>query len=160
MKKTILLAGITAIMTIPALAQSNKLVGTWRLIAADKILPDGQQVADMGANPGGIAVFTKDGNYVVEIFRGDRMKFASGDRSKGTAEEYKGAVTGMSCHFGTYSVNPDKGDITFNIEHASYPNWDTTARVSPFTLKGDTLRWQVPARPDGAIPVSVFKRVH
>lgn len=157
MEKILLLVSITAIMAIPALGQSNKLIGTWRLIAADKILPDGSQVPDMGINPGGIAVFTKGGRYVVEIFRGDRMKFASGDRSKGTPEEYRNAVVGTSCHYGTYEVNAN--GITFNIEHATYPNWDNTVRVSPFTLKGDTLRWQVPARPDGVIPVSVFMRI-
>jgi hypothetical protein len=157
MKKIILLVS-TAIMAIPALGQSNKLIGTWRLIAADKILPDGSQVPDMGTNPGGIAIFTKDGHYVVEIFRGDRMKFASGDRSKGSPEEYRNAVVGTSCHFGTYDA--DKSNITFNIEHATYPNWDNTTRVSPFTLKGDTLRWQVPARPDGIIPVSIFTRIN
>lgn len=157
--KNYLLAGITAIMTIPALGQSNQLIGSWRLIAADKILPDGRQVADMGTNPSGIAIFTKDGRYVVEIFRGDRMKFAAGDRSKGTPEEYRNAVLGNSCHFGTYAVNVDKGSITFNIDHASYPNWDQTSRMSPFTLKGDTLRWQVPPRPDGVTPVSIFTRI-
>jgi hypothetical protein len=111
----------------------------------------------MGPNPAGMAVFTKEGNYMVEIYRGDRMKFATGDRSKGTPEEYKDAVTGNSCHFGTYVVN--EGSITFNIDHASYPNWDHTSRMSPFTLKGDTLRWQVPPRPDGITPVSIFTRI-
>lgn len=158
MKKIILLISITALITIPALGQSSLLTGSWRLIAADKILPAGNQVPDMGVNPAGIAIFTKDGRYVVEIFRGDRIKFAAGDRLKGTPEEYRNAVLGNSCHFGTYAVNADKNSITFNIEYATYPNWDKTSRESPFTLKGDTLRWQVPARPDGNIPVSVFMR--
>jgi hypothetical protein len=155
--KTYLLVGITAMMSIPALGQSNQLIGSWRLIAADKILPDGKQVPDMGTNPTGIAIFTREGNYVVEIFRAERMKFATGDRSKGTPEEYRDAVLGSSCHFGTYAVNPNS--ITFNIDHASYPNFDHTSRMSPFTLKGDTLRWQVPARPDGVTPVSIFTRI-
>jgi hypothetical protein len=148
-----------ALLATPVFAQSNRLVGSWRLIAADKILPDGRQVADFGATPSGIAIFTREGQYVVEIFQADRKKFASGDRTKGTPEEYRDAVLSTSCHFGTYSVDAGEGTIIFNIAHASYPNWDQTSRTSPFTLRGDTLAWRVPARPDGAIPVSVFTRV-
>lgn len=146
-------------MGMPVWAQSTLLVGSWRLTAADKILPDGSQVADYGTDPRGIAIFTADGHYVVEIFRSDRTKFASGDRAKGTPEEYKDAILSASCHFGTYSVDETKGTITFHTERASYPNWDETTRTSGFKLEGDKLTWRVPPRPDGSIPVSVFSRM-
>src|SRR5438046_2440483 len=100
-------------MAMPGFSQSNSLTGTWKLTAADQILPDGRRVADYGAAPHGIAIFTADGHYVVEIFRSDRMKFASGDRTKGTPEEYKAAMLTASCHFGTYTVDTAKGTITF-----------------------------------------------
>jgi hypothetical protein len=145
--------------TIPVFSQSKLLTGSWRLTAADKILPDGSQVADFGTAPHGIAIFTADGHYVVEIFRSDRIKFASGDRAKGTPEEYKDAVLSASCHFGTYSVDAAKGTITFHLDRASYPNWDETTRVSSFKLEGDKLTWRVPPRPDGSIPVSIFNRM-
>jgi hypothetical protein len=144
---------------IPALAQNNPLVGAWRLTAADRILPDGKQVADYGASPHGIAIFTTDGHYVVEIYRDERMKFASEDRSKGTPEEYKNTVLSSSCHFGTYVIDSANNTITFNIERASYPNWDQTSQVRSFKLEGDVLSWRVPPRPDGSVPVSMFKRI-
>ncbi|AYB29930.1 lipocalin-like domain-containing protein [Chryseolinea soli] len=148
-----------AVTTVPALAQSNKLVGAWRLIAADKILPDGTRTIDYGQDPHGIAIFTPTGNYVVEIFRNQRKKFASDDRTKATPEEYKEAVLSSSCHFGTYALDTVKSTISFYIDRASIPNLDQTLQVRSFTLKGDTLSWRVPARPDGTIPVSVFKRI-
>src|SRR5258705_6563639 len=150
---------VLVFMAMQAFSQSRSLVGSWRLTAAEKILPDGSQVADYGTAPRGIAIFTADGHYVVEIFRSDRIKFASGDRAKGTPEEYKDAILSASCHFGTYTVALAKGTITFHIERASYPNWDETTRVSSFTLEGDKLTWRVPPRPDGSIPVSVFSRM-
>ena len=158
LKKALFFLMFTA-MAIPAFSQSNSLIGTWKLTAADQILPDGRQVTDYGASPHGIAIFTADGHYVVEIFRSDRMKFASGDRTKGTPEEYKAAMMTASCHFGTYTVDAAKGTITFHTDNANYPNWDGTTRVSSFKLEGDMLSWHVPPRPDGAIPVSVFSRV-
>jgi len=173
-----------AFATLPAFSQS-KLVGCWRLTAADKIQPGGKEVADYGTDPRGIAIFTADGHYVIEIFRSEHLKFALGDRTKGAPEEYKDAVLSASCHFGTYTVTytanepgfgPEdykdadlsansyiideaKGIITFHTERASYPNWDETTRVANFTLEGDKLTWQSPARPDGVIPVSVFSRM-
>jgi len=165
------------VATLPAFSQS-KLVGSWHLTAADKILPGGKEVADYGTNPRGIAIFTADGHYVIEIFRSEHLKFASGDRANGTPEEYKDAVLSASCHFGTYTVDEAevtpveyegvklshyiddaKGTITFHTERASYPNWDETIRITNFTLEGDKLTWQSSPRPDGVIPISVFSRM-
>lgn len=149
-----------AFMTMPVFSQSTLLTGSWRLTAADKILPDGSRVADFGNAPHGIAVFTADGHYVVEIFQADRMKFAAGDGAKVTQEEYKNAIESISCHFGTYTVDEAKGTITFHIDRASYANWDETTQVRNFTLEGDKLTWRVAPRPDGSIPVSAFTRIH
>src|SRR5580658_3271105 len=151
---------LTTLMTtaISALAQSPSLVGTWILTGADKILPNGKQVSDYGADPHGIVIFTSDGRYAVEIFRSDRRKFASNDRSAGTTEEYKDAIMSTSAHFGRYVVDAEKGTISFKVDRASFPNWDDTTRVSTFTLTGDTLTWRTPPRPDGSIPVTILKR--
>src|SRR5947209_15710280 len=81
---------------------ANPYVGTWKLIAADKILPDGTRVVDYGAEPHGLAIFTADGHYMLEIFRNVRTKFGAKDREKGTFEEYKEAQLSTSCSFGTY----------------------------------------------------------
>jgi len=145
-------------MPILSIAQSNPLVGSWRLTHADKILPGGKRVTDYGDSPHGIAIFTTDGHYTIEIFRGDRQKFQSGDKFKGTPEEYKDAVLSTSCHFGTYSIDKANGKIIFKTERSSYPNWDDTKREVTFQLKDDELSWQQLPRPDGSIPVSVFRR--
>jgi len=147
------------LLSLRSMTRRNPLIGSWRLIAADKILPDGRQVPDYGAAPSGIAILTPDNHYVVEVFKAERARFASGDRSTGTPEEYKDAVMGTSCHFGTYSVDVAKGTITYNIERSSFPNFDQTTRTNSFALKGDTLIWRVPARPDGSVPVSTFVRI-
>jgi Lipocalin-like domain len=103
-------------------AQTPSIVGTWALAGADKILPDGTRVSDFAANPHGLIIFTADGHYAVEIYRADRLKFSTGDKLKGTAEEYKDASLGMSVHFGRYPVDPAKGTISFHIDRASFPN--------------------------------------
>jgi polyisoprenoid-binding protein YceI len=159
MKKLLLFA--TFIVTaLPALAQSNSIVGTWVLAGADKLLPNGKQVADYGSDPHGIAIFTSDGRYTIEIFRSDRKKFASNDRAAGTPDEYKQAILSTSVHFGRYTVDAQKSTITFKVDRSSFPNWDDTTRVSTYKLTGDTLTWHTPPRPDGTVPVTILKRAN
>jgi hypothetical protein len=144
---------------LAAVAQSGSIVGAWTLVAADKLLPDGTRMHDFGDNPRGIAIFTADGRYTVEIYCADRTKFSSGDRLKGTPDEYKQAMVGMSVHFGRYTVDPDKHTISFIIDRASFPDWDDTTQVRSYELNGDELSWKVPARPDGSIPITVLRRI-
>lgn len=154
------LAAIIGLLFVPALAygQSRSLVGTWNLVAAEVIRPDGSTVPDYGPSPRGLAVFTADGHYMVEIYRAERIRFASNDKQRGTPEEYRDASLGMSAHFGAYVVDQSAGTIAFTIAAASFPNWDGTTQVRQFTLDGDTLSWRVPPRPDGSVPVSRFAR--
>jgi hypothetical protein len=139
--------------------QSPSIAGTWGLAAADKLLPDGTRVSDYGANPHGLVIFTADGYYSFQLYRADRLKFSSGDKFKGTPEEYKAASLGMSNHFGRYTIDPAKKTIRFQIDRASFPNWDDTTRFSPYELNGDELSWKGAPRPDGSIPITILRRV-
>jgi hypothetical protein len=145
---------------LTAVAQSGSIVGAWALTAADKLLPNGTRTSDhYGDNPHGIAIFTADGHYAVEIYRADHTKFSSGGPLKGTPDEYKEALEGMSVHFGRYMVDPSRHTISFIIDRASFSDWDDTTQVRSYELKGDELSWRVPARPDGSIPITVLRRI-
>lgn len=137
---------------------TNSLVGSWVLIAADKLLPDGTRAPDYGTQPHGMAIFTADGHMMIEIFRDVRIKFAGSDRAKGTLEEYKDASLSSSCLFGTYSVDSTTSKVTMKIDRSTFPNNDDTTQVRAYELKGDILSWRVPARPDGSIPITVLRR--
>ncbi|HWR17208.1 MAG TPA: lipocalin-like domain-containing protein, partial [Terriglobales bacterium] len=154
------LIALVIVGSLTAAAQSPSIVGTWALTAADKLLPDGTRSHDYGDAPHGLVIFTADGHYSVQIYREQRTKFASGDKTKGSPDEYKDASLGMSVHFGKYSVDPGKGTITFQIDRASFPNWDGTTQVRAFELKDDELSWKVPPRPDGSTPITVLKRIN
>jgi hypothetical protein len=134
------------------------IVGTWVLAAADKLLPDGTRTSDYGTNPHGLCIFTSDGYYSLQIYRTDRLKFASGEKFSGTPEEYRDASLGMSVGFGRYSVDPVKHTITFYRDRNSVPNLDDTTGVDPYELNGNELSWKVAARKDGSIPITVLRR--
>ena len=134
------------------------LAGTWRLEAADKLLPDGTRQRDYGAHPDGRLMIDDQGRYVLVIFKAERPDFASPDKSLGTDAEFRAAGLGSSCHHGTIRVDLDAGTLTFLIEDANFPNWRGQKRVSPFELQGDVLSWRVPARSDGSVPISIWRR--
>ena len=151
---------IAALLTgcLIATAQTPSIVGTWVLAGADKLLPNGTRVPDYGPNPHGLVVFTADGYYSVQIYRAEQVKFSSGDKLKGTPEEYRNASLSSSVHFGRYTVDAAKGTITFHVDRSSFPNWDDSVQVRSYEIKGDELSWKVAPRPDGSIPITVLRR--
>ena len=103
-------------------SQNNRLIGTWQLSIADNVGPDGTRVHLYGPDPQGVLVFDEGGHYSLQIMSADRPKFASNDKGKGTAEEYRAAVQGSNCHFGRYVVNELDHTVTFYVERAIFSN--------------------------------------
>jgi hypothetical protein len=135
------------------------LVGTWTLQAADVVHPDGRREPDYGSAPRGLFIVDAQGHYSLQIFRSDRPRFASGDRAKGTSKEYSAAVQGTSTHFGTVSVDSAAHVLTFQIEAASFPNQDGTTQKRTYELRDDVLSYKVAPRPNGDVPISVWRRL-
>ena len=92
-------------------------------------------------------------------YRAERLKFASGDKFKGTLEEYQDASLSMSVSFGRYTFDPVKHTLTLQVDRSSVPNRDDTTAVRSYELKGDELSWKVTPRQDGSVPVTVVRRV-
>ncbi|MCL1633632.1 lipocalin-like domain-containing protein [Luteimonas sp. SX5] len=159
----IALAALAAIgsLTIVAAAsaQESPLRGTWTLVAADQIRPDGERVRDYGENPKGRLIVDAAGRYSLQIFKSERPRFVGPDKGNGTADEFKAAVMGSSTHFGTVTVDAKEGLLLFAIESASFPNWEGTVQKRKYKLEGRTLSYRVPPRPDGRIPVSVWRKL-
>jgi len=134
------------------------LVGTWSLVAADVQHPDGSIGHDYGAAPRGSMMVDAAGRYTLMIYKSERPSFASGDRATGTPEEYRETALGMSVHYGMLSADVKAHTLTFAIEQASFANWNGTRQVRQFQLQGKVLRYTVAARPNGDIPISVWRK--
>ena len=100
------------------------LQGTWTLVAADKILPDGKTVRDYGENPKGRLVVDDKGRYSLQIFKSERQRFASDSKADASVDEFRSAVMGSSTHYGTMTFDEQAGVLVFSIEGSSFPNWD------------------------------------
>jgi hypothetical protein len=128
----------------------DRLTGTWTLVLVDNINPDGRRTQPYGEKPQGILIFDKDGNYALQILRTQRAKFVSGDKTKGTPDENRSLVLGSNSHFGRYSINAVDNTITFQIEHAFFPNWEGTEQKRSFTLSEKEFKYTVPTTTNGA----------
>lgn len=138
---------------------TSPLAGTWTLVAADVLHADGSRTSDFGVNPKGVLLIDGQGRYSLQIFRADRPRFSAGDKAKGSEAEYKAAVMGSSTHFGTVRVDEASGELIFHIDGASFPNWEGQEQHRHYELKDGVLSYRVPPRPNGDVPVSVWKRV-
>lgn len=137
----------------------SPLAGTWTLVAADVLHADGSRGRDYGAAPLGRLLIDARGRYSLQIFQSERPRFAASDKGQGTAAEFAAAVLGASTHYGVVSVDQDQHLLTFSIEGASFPNWEGTRQQRRYTLTGAELSYQVPPRPNGDIPLSVWRRL-
>ena len=107
-----------------------------------------------------VAPLDGDGRYALLIFAADRPKFASGDKAQGSAQEYRAAATGSNAHFGRFAADATAGVVTFNIERASFPNWEGTSQRRDYVRTGDTLRYTVPVTTTpGAVGEVTWRRL-
>lgn len=137
----------------------SELKGVWTLVTAEVRHPDGSVGRDYGDAPAGRLTVDGEGRYALQIFDSARPRFASGDRANGTPGEYRGTVMGLSTHYGALEIDPAAGILIFNIEQASYANWNGTTQQRTYERDGDLLTYRVPARPNGDVPISIWRRL-
>src|SRR4051812_23026051 len=79
----------------------QQVQGAWTMVS--NILDQGgTKTEPYGPDAKGSVILTSNGRVVLVITRADLPKFASNNRTTGTAEENKAAVAGSIAYFGTY----------------------------------------------------------
>lgn len=134
------------------------LAGNWELVATEVVLHDGHAEKDYGEAPKGLMMIDAAGRYSLQIYQSDRPRFVSGDKRKGSAEEYAAATRGASTHFGRIEVDEKGGELRFIIENALFPNWEGQQQERRYEWCAPVLRYYGKPRPDGGVPVSIWRR--
>lgn len=128
----------------------SSLSGTWTMVAAYEIHADGTRTTNYGEHPDGLFMVDAAGRYSMQIFKIGRLPFASGDKARGTADEYRDALVGISTHIGKVSIDPAHHQLIFAVEGASFPNWEGKRQVRDYTYKDGVLSYAVPASASGS----------
>ncbi len=163
MKPRVIAVASAATLASAAHADDGKLKtlqGTWVMDSAYEIHPDGTRTTNYGEHPKGLLTVDAAGRYNMQIFSVNRPAFVSGDKARGTADEYRAAIIGASTHFGKVSIDRVKHQLRFSVEAASFPNWEGKTQVRDYTFKNGLLGYAVPASASssGVIAYSVWRR--
>ena len=144
----------------PLPSPPNKLLGTWRMLAA-RIDPEGENQLAYGAHPNGLLSFTPDMHFVEVLTDADVPRFASNARGEGTDAENRAAMASSIGFFGTYTVD-EAGDFTGNrVDGCTFPNWVggvRTRKELQLVVDGDRMSENF-QRPDGTRIVIEWERV-
>jgi hypothetical protein len=148
---------VSSDLTPSASHDPKDLVGTWTLVSV-VTERDGRKFDTYGPNAKGLLVFDANGRYSIIFIAGGLPNFASGSRSSGTADESKAVVAGSLAHFGTYVVDEADKSFTFQIDRATFPNWDGRHNKRAFFIRGDELHFTDPHASAGGVAATVFER--
>ena len=144
------------------IAQISKdhVVGTWSVVAVKDIRADGTTTDTFGPNPMGTASFDSKGRFSIIILSSHLPKFASNNRTTGSAEDNKAVVQGSSIYYGSYSVSVADKSLIFQIEGSAFPNWTgTTQKRAIKALSGDDLTLVNAAASGGGVAEIQWRRV-
>jgi hypothetical protein len=121
-------------------------------------LPDGSP--QWGNSPKGLLIFTDSGDFSWQVFRSDRRRFASDDRTRGTWEENTVAFQGSLAYFGTYSVDEANKTVITHVDGSTFPNSEgEEQRRVIVRLTADELIYVNPENTLGARVEAVWKRL-
>jgi hypothetical protein len=123
---------------------SSRIVGTWSFTSSVNTRKDGSTFDRWGANPKGIFMFDRGGNYAQIIVGSESKVF--------------GAKT--FCAFGTYSVEEAKKLLVTHIASCSTPKLAGTAQNRDIMLlTADELKYSNPLTSVGAMAEVLWKRL-
>jgi Lipocalin-like domain len=105
----------------------NDVAGRWDLISG-YLDNHGQRIDVLGPHPAGMLILTEDLHFMVIVTNPDIPKFASGDRSNGTSEEYKRAVTSSLAVYGTYTVDENGDFLEQHVIGSTFRDMNGTSR--------------------------------
>lgn len=162
-KQLIVAAGMVAVAgsgDAHTVDEVPELAGTWVMDSAYEILADGKRITNYGEHPLGLLIVDKAGRYSLQIFRRDRPAFAAGDKVHGTPEEFRAAALGSSTHFGRVRIDAAAKQLIFQIEGASFPNWEGRQQVRNYAYRDGLLSYAVPASAsgNGTTAYSIWRR--
>lgn len=138
----------------------KSLEGVWVMDSAYEIHADGSRTTNYGEHPKGLFNVDHSGRYNMQIFKIGRPSFASGDKARGTPDEYRAALVGISTHIGKIKIDHAKHQLIFDVDAASFPNWEGKQQVRDYTFKDGVLSYAVPASASGSgtTAYSVWRR--
>ena len=157
---TVLLASCWS--TGSAVAQQTitkeQLLGTWSLSSVVNVMSDGTKLEPYGGKETGLLMLDAAGHFSLQIIQRDMPRFASNNRTKGTAAEYEALALGSLAYFGSYKLDDTGKAMSLHIENSSFGNFAGTDQKRTVVLVGDELKLSNAAAASGGTSTQTWKR--
>lgn len=144
----------------PAHAESlgEAVLGSWKLVSLTVVQGD-KRINLFGEGARGMQAMLPDGRFMNLITRESLPLYAGNNRMRATDDEYRAVGQGSNAFYGTYTVDEKTQEVTFNIEVATFPNWEGAVQVRPSRVENGIWRYTNPMTVvgDGFVEV-VWKR--
>jgi hypothetical protein len=123
---------------------SSPLIGAWKLISFELQNSNGDVIYPFGENAQGTIIYTDSGRFSVQVFRPNRLHFASGDQMRGTLEEIKSNYESLSSYYGSYESDSENGFVVHHVEGSLFPNLQEQPQKRFYDLSGNRLKLRSP----------------
>jgi len=116
----------------------EQFLGTWKLVSSE-LVSDDDVIYPLGKNCQGIITFDEAGKLSGQMMNPDRPKFASNDMLRGTPEEIQFAYQGYVAFWANYTVDEQKGTMSYTVEGSLFPNWVGHHQDRHYSIDGNRL---------------------
>ena len=123
----------------PEPSVGNPLIGTWRLVSTEAILPDSSSkpFPEFGAHPVGYLMYDATGHMCVTLANPNPPHWA--DPAKPTDAERALTHKAMEAYCGTYEVREKESQVIHRPELAEWPHYIGSDQVRNYRLNGARL---------------------
>ena len=120
-------------------SDTNRIIGTWRLISAGNVREDGtfEPFAEYGPHPNGYLMYDTTGHMCVSLANPDHPRWANAE--KPTDAEMLRSYRVMYAYCGTYEIQEKEHRVIHRPEMASWPHYVGTDQFRPYRLEGNHL---------------------
>lgn len=143
------------------IADSDSVVGTWKLVSFSGVAANGEAKHLMGDKPIGFLTYTTDGRMSVIITAENRKLLSVPDRIAAPIAERAEAFSTLIAYAGRYSMNGER--ITHRVEASAMPNQVGTDQVRTAKLEGERLILRTPPIVQGGVEIRselIWERLH
>ena len=116
----------------------QQFLGTWKLVSSEMVT-EKDVIYPLGKNCQGIITFDGAGKLNGQMMNADRPKFASNDMLRGTPEEIQVAYQGYVAFWANYTVDEQKGVMSYTVEGSLFPNWVGHHQDRHYSIDGNRL---------------------
>lgn len=127
----------------PSTTESNKFIGSWRLISWVASTENGE-VFPFGDNPYGVLIYQPNGYMTVSLMKEGRSRISGNDPLSSTTSDMVYAFQSFFSYSGLYTINEDESLIEHSVTASTNPNWVGGTQKRSFEFKYGQLVLKTP----------------